>query len=336
MSITVPTADARVVVGRQDHRPWPVLGALAGVLLAWPVVATVSANEPDRPPPVFSVVRPPTATAGAWAAIAVEGVDTRVAGLDGTVVAVDSEGMWPVRMLRDGEWRQLLGMPLGVSVADGVGTAVEDGFVVAGVADDRTVLFRYDSSGRFQGATTVFGVEAGVVSSVAGSTVIFDAGRPEAVFVGGETVTLPGTVVDAASGNGLTVLTVDGAVHHTNDLGATWTNLGSGYTALVGEEPVYAVGSSASIGVARVTDDGSLVRLEGAPVGPTVAWGGRPAVYDWSTDSVWAQTETGWERIPIWGSHGFVGDFVAMIDDTTAPSVLGITQRGLTVWQRGD
>lgn len=336
MSITVPTADVRVAIGSQDHRPWPVLAVLAGVLLAWPLVATVSANEPERPPPAVSVVRPPTATAGVWVATSVEGIDPRVVGLDGTVVAVDSEGMWPVRMLRDGEWRQLLGMPLGVSVAEGVGTAMDDGFVVAGVADGRTVLFGYDSSGRFQGATTVFGVEAGVVSHVAGKTVLFDAARPEAVVVGGATLTLPGTVVDAAPGTGLTVLTSAGVVHHTSDFGTTWTALGSGYAALVGTEPVYAVGSSASVGLVRVTDEGTLVRLEGAPVGPTVTWGASPAVYDWSTDSVWALGEGGWDRIPIWGSHGFVGDFVEMIDGTSAPSVLGITRRGLTVWQRGD
>ena len=334
MSITVPTADVGVLMVRRDGRPWPVLFVLAGLLLAWPVVAAVSATESEPPPQAVSVVRPPTVATGDWLATAVQGVETRVAGLGGTVVAVDSDGMWPVRLLRDGEWRQLLGLPLGVSVAEGVGTAVDGGFVIAGVGEERTVLFRYDTEGRFQGATTIFGVEAGVISHVAGMTVAFDAVRPVAVVVGVGTIPLPGTVVDAAAGDGLTLLTVDGVVHHTSDLGETWTTLGTGYATLVGVDPVYAVGSSASVGLGRVTDDGRLDRLEGAPVGPTVTWGDRPAVYDWSTDSVWALSETRWDRIPIWGSHGFVGEFVAMIDGSTVPSVLGITERGLTVWQR--
>lgn len=322
-----------MVVGHPAHGPWPLLLTLAGVMAVWPLVATVSANEPDRQPQTVSVIRPPTASAGAWVATALSGA-AQVAGLGGAVVVVDTDGIWPVRMLRDGQWRQLLGIPLGVSVADGVGTSVDDGFVVAGVEEGRSVLFRYNASGRFQGATTVFGVEAGVVIDVGGQTVVFDATRPEAVVVGSGLVALPGTVSDAAVGGGLTILTTDGEIHRAENLGEAWTPLGSGFVALVGEDPVYAVGSSASIGLVRVMRDGTLLTLERAPVGPTVTWGGSPAIYDWSTDSVWALSETGWGGISLWESDGFVGDFVGMIDGASIPSVVGVTERGLTVWQR--
>lgn len=302
-------------------------------MAVWPLVATVSANEPGRPLPTVSVVRPPTASAGAWVANALaEGA--QVAGLGGVVVVVDTDGIWPVRRLRDGEWRQLLGIPLGVSVADGVGTAVDDGFVVAGVDEDRSVLFRYSPTGRFGGATTIFGVEAGVVVGVGSETVVFDATRPEAAVVGAGRLALPGTVIDAAVGDGLTILTANGDIHHAENLDEAWTTLGSGFESLVGSDPVYAVGSSASVGLVRVINDGSLLRLEGAPVGPTVTWDASPAVYDWSTDSVWVLSESGWDRVPLWGSQGFVGDFVGMVDGAPVPSVLGVTERGLTIWQR--
>lgn len=333
MSITVPTAEIRVLA-RPDRRHWPTLGTLAALLLAWPVVALGSAAQPEPPPPPVAVVRPPTASAGAWVPSALGSGETTVAGLGSAVVAVDADGIWPVRLLRDGEWRRLLGMPLGVQVAPGVGTAVSDGFVVAGVEAGRTVLFRYDTAGRFLGATTLFDVEAGVLATVEGETVVFDVSAARAVVVGSGLIALPGTVVDVAVGAGLTILTADGLVHHSTDRGASWNPLAEGYVALVGVDPVYAVGATASVGLARITAGRSVDRLDGAPAGPTVTWDDRPAVYDWSTDSVWTLSETGWERIPLWQSDGFVGAFVSLIDGASVPSVLGVTERGPAVWQR--
>lgn len=333
MSITVPTADFRART-QSDRGHWPTRATLAAVMLAWPLVALASAFQPEPSLPPMAVVRPPTASADGWIPSALGAVETRVAGLGGGVVAVDVDGIWPVRLLRDGVWRQLLGMPLGVVVAPGVGVAADSGFIVAGVEESRTVLFRYDSAGRFHGATTVFEVEAGVLGAVGGQTVVFDVATTRAVVVGSHTIELPGVVVDVAGGSGMTILTTDGRVHHSDDMGASWLTLGEGYSALVGSDPVYAMGATASVGLARMTVDRTLERVDGAPSGPTVSWGERPAVYDWSTDSVWALSETGWERIPLWESEGFVGEFVSLIDGVAVPSVLGVTERGLAVWQR--
>lgn len=332
MSITVPTADVRAITPSDRH--WLALGTVAAVMLAWPLVALGSALRPEPPLPPTAVVRPPTSPEEGWIPSTLGAEETRVAGLGGAIVAVDADGIWPVRLLRDGVWKRLLGMPLGVAIAPGVGVGIEGGFIVAGVEEARTVLFRYDSAGRFQGATTVFDVEAGVVGAAGGQLVVFDVATARAVVAGSHTIELPGVVIDAAGSSGVTILTSDGVVHHSDDGGASWTTLGEGYSALVGSDPVYAVGATASVGLSRMTVDRTLERVDGAPAGPTVGWGDRPAVYDWSTDSVWALSGTGWERIPLWESDGFVGEFVSLIDGVAVPSVVGVTERGLAVWQR--
>ncbi|MDX1447529.1 MAG: hypothetical protein R3246_00565 [Acidimicrobiia bacterium] len=329
MSVLVPTAEHLSLPPAPRRRG--LLPGLAAVALCWPVVALVSSADPEPPPPRPAIVAPPTAAAGTWQVAPLATDDVRVAALGGVVVAVHPDGIWPVSVLTAGTWQRLLGMPLAVEVAADVGTATTEGFLVAGVGEGRTVLYRYDHRGRFLGARTVFGVEAGVAVSAGSHLVVFDRERPQGVVAGGAGFESPGLIVDAAAvGQLLVVLDDDGVVHRSSDLGETWVELGSGFTELVGS--VYAVGASASVGIAQVTAEG-LVRLDGAPVGPTVAWGGSPAVYDWSTESVWQLTVEGWERVPLWRSRGFGAGYLSLVDGADAPTVLGQTERGTAVWQ---
>jgi hypothetical protein len=260
----------------------------------------------------------------------------RVVGLGDAVVAVAKTGFWPVSLLLDGEWTRLLGFPAGLDVSSQVGVAVADGFVIGGVDDDRTVLFRFTSEGRFQGARTVFGIRAAAITAVGDTVVVFDVDRPLAAAVGPDLVpiTTPGVVLDAAYDAGaLVVLDREGAVHSSVDGGGAWQLLGSGYRAVMTTDGVHAVGESASVGINRYAD-GTLVRLEHAPWGPIAAWGDRLAVYDWSTESVWASTEEGWERLPLWASVGLDGAPAELVDGVANPTVVGVDVDGRTVLWR--
>ncbi|MFP5331058.1 MAG: hypothetical protein ACLGHX_01645, partial [Acidimicrobiia bacterium] len=143
----------------------------------------------------------------------------------------------------------------------------------------------------------------------------------------------PGVVIDAAwAGTGVVVLTEDGEVFATERPGPTWVRVGGGMSALVGSDPVYAVGATASTGLARLGDE--LEPIPGAPLGPTVEWGGAPAVYDWSTDTVRILTADGWTPVRLWVSEGFTAEFVRLVDGAAQPTVVARGARGLALWTR--
>lgn len=331
MSITVPTADSADIVIARPARPGPAMVAVAVALVVWPAAMVLSSSEPEASAFVPRLAPAPV-TAGSWLVVPLADEATRVIGLGEVVVAVAADGMWPVSVLEDGVWRRLLGMPVGVELAPGIGAGTGDGFVVASVGDDRTVVFGYDQRGRFLGATTVFGVEAGVVFH-GEKTVVFDRHRPHGRVLGGENFGAPGVVIDAArAATGVVVLTEDGEVFATEQPGAAWVRIGDGVSALVGSEIVYAVGATAATGLTRVGDE--LEPIHDAPLGPTVEWGGAPAVYDWSTDTVRILTTDGWSAVRMWGSEGFTAEFVGVVDGAAGPTVVAREEQGLALWTR--
>lgn len=70
------------------------------------------------------------------------------------------------------------------------------------------------------------------------------------------------------------------------------------------------------------------------PDRPTVSWGGRLAVYDWSADSAWVAEDAGWERLALWKSGGFGGTPTGSLDGTSMPTVVGIAADGRFVMCR--
>jgi hypothetical protein len=217
--------------------------------------------------------------------------------------------------------------------------ASEDGFSVVGRFRGQTVVFDFASDGRFGGARTVSGIDADAVAGGYGSLFVFDAVEPVAarLLPQLEMFATPGTVVQAVvSPNALAVLTVDGGVHLSTDQGEGWELLGDGFRALAAtDEAIVAVGASVTVGLQRVADR-RLVRLEGAPFGPTVGWGSGIGVHDWSTDSVWYSGDIGgWERFPLWSTHGFTDSFDDMVGGTDRPHVVATDAAGVRVVWRG-
>lgn len=341
MSITVPTAEERTPGrGRRLTPLAPVAALVLAVAVTWPSFPFAESPVPVPPPAATAapaVEAPSSAARRVWNEPIVTDPSHRLVGFGDSVVAVSGTGLWPASILRDGAWRPLLGLPLSVDIAPSVGTTLDDGFVIVGVTGDRTVVFGFDGAGRFGGARTVFGVRAGVVSSHDGEVVVFDVDRPIAVISGPDRppMDVPGVVTDAASaGDDLVVLDDTGAIHVTSDDGLTWTQLGTGYVGLVVAGEVYAVGASVSMGIHEYRGGEGLVRLERAPTGPAVSWGGRLAVYDWSADSAWIASASGWDRLALWKSGGFGGTPTGFLDGTSLPTVVGNDADGrFVMWQ---
>ncbi|MEX2278960.1 MAG: hypothetical protein WEA76_02600 [Acidimicrobiia bacterium] len=340
MSITVPTAEEQSPVRGRHLTPLvPVAALLLAVVATWPSLAFSESPVRVPPPPdAAPAVEPPlSASPRVWDEPIEIDPSHRLVGFGQSVVSVTGTGLWPASILRDGVWRPLLGLPLSIEIAPGVGAVVDDGFLIVGVTGDRTVMFEFDVAGRFGGAHTVFGVRAGVVAAHQGDVVVFDVDRPLAVVSGPDSrrIQLPGVVTDAASTDeGLVVLDNAGAIHVTSDGGVNWRPLGTGYAGLVEAGGVYAVGASVSKGIHEYRGDDGLVRLEGAPIGPTVSWGGRLAVYDWSADSAWVASASGWERLALWKSGGFGGTPTGFLDGTSLPTVVGVDADGrFVMWQ---
>jgi len=89
-----------------------------------------------------------------------------------------------------------------------------------------------------------------------------------------------------------------------------------------------AVGRDATVGLQVFESTSGLIRLDRAPVGPTVLWDDRIAVYDWSNDSVWMSTGEGWERLPLWKSQGFGAPFGWLVPGARVPAVVGVDDAG--------
>lgn len=344
--VEVPTADGAL---RQPapHRRLPV-GGIAAVVslvaLAWPVLpfSQAPSGAAVGDPPVVAAPRvdAPPQQATLWSTpIPLPDPGARVVGFGSSVVAVTPGAIWPASLLRDGAWSKLHGLPLGFALVDDVGVERADGFSLIGVSGGKTIFFDFGTDGRFGGARTVRGVAAGAVTSLGDRTVVFDVERSVGRIVGERTdpIEAPGRVTGvAASDPWLVVLTSDGVVYATDDVGRTWSSLGEGFSALVSSEPVVAVGESAGVGLHRFEGERGLVRIERAPIGPTVSWGSEVAVHDWSNDSVWASSADGWQRIPLWSRDGFHGSFRTLVPGTDVPTVVGVSAMGeLAVWQVG-
>ncbi|MEX1043945.1 MAG: hypothetical protein WD532_07260 [Acidimicrobiia bacterium] len=340
MSITMPTAEEQRPVRSRHLTPLvPVVALVLAVAATWPSLAFSESPVRVPPPPGAAPAVEPPSGARVWDEPIEIDPSHQLVGFGRSVVSVTGTGLWPASILQDRVWRPLLGLPLSIAIAPGVGAVVDRGFVIVGVTGDRTVMFGFDEAGRFEGAHTVFGVRAGAVAAHRGDVVVFDVDRPIAVISGPDShgIEVPGVVVDAASTDeDLVVLDATGAIHVTSDGGLNWRPLGSGFAGLVEAGGVYAVGASASKGIHEYRGDDGLTPLDPAPIGPTVSWGGRLAVYDWSADSAWVASASGWERLALWKSGGFGGTPTQLLDGTELPTVVGVDADGRTVmWQAG-
>jgi hypothetical protein len=263
-----------------------------------------------------------------WTEAAVVGLGAHL-----VAVAVSDRGTWPASVLVDGEWRRLLGLPPGFTFAPGIGVERRTGFALVGASgDDDSVIFEFDEEGGFGGARTVRGVSAGAVTSVGEATVVFDVRRADGRVVAAaiEPITPPGPVVAAAGAGEWIVILVDGGTLYAaalEDNGA-WIPLGTGFADLLGGGIVVAVGRDATVGLQVFESTSGLIRLDRAPVGPTVLWDDRIAVYDWSNDSVWMSTGEGWERLPLWKSQGFGAPFGWLVPGARVPAVVGVDDAG--------
>lgn len=333
MSIVVPTAD--------DHQPGAprtvaVVTVLAvGVVLAiWPAVPFATSPVPRAAvvgagaPPVAA----PVAAGAIWTSpIPLPTADSRVVGVGDAVLAVAPTGLWPVSLLVGEEWRRLLGFPAGFTVADGVGASTGDGFVVAGVEADRTVLYRFSPDGRFTGARTLFGIRAGVLLTVGSTSMVFDEAARRAVVVGTapHIVELPGAVVAAVEKDGTAAIVTDGGdLYVTSDHGSTWEWRGEGFVDVVAADAIHAVGATASTGLHRLDADGWPVRRPHAPFGPTAGSREGIVVFDWSTSGAWVADSDGWRRIPFWNSAGFVGTFEGFVAGADTLTVVTVDADG--------
>lgn len=342
--VEIPTADGAIGESK-PHRRLPVVGlALAGSLVAlvWPILpfSRAPSGVTTSDPSVVEAPRidPLPQQATLWSApIPLPAPDAHVVGFGSSVVAVIPGAIWPASLLKDGEWSKLHGLPLGSTLVSEVGVERTDGFALIGVSGDKTTVYDFTADGRFGGAHTVRDLVAGAVTSLGSRTVVFDAEHPVGRIVGerGERIEAPGKVTAAAASDSwLVVLTADGVVHASDDAGRTWSRLGQGFSALVSSEPVVAVGESASVGLHRFEGERGLVRIDRAPIGPTVAWGSKVAVHDWSNDSVWASSPDGWHRIPLWSRDGFEASFRTLVPGTDVPTVVGESPTGeWAVWQ---
>lgn len=342
--VEIPTAEGTV---REPtaHRRVPVVSlALAGSLVAfvWPVLpfSQAPSGAAMSDPAVVAAPRidPLPQQATLWSApIPLPDPNARVVGFGPSVVAVTPGAIWPVSLLRDGQWSKLHGLPPGYALVNGVGVERGDGFSLIGVSGDRSIFFDFGADGRFGGAHTVRDLVAGAVTLFGGRVVVFDTERPVGRIVGerSEPIEAPGKVTDvAASDPWLVVLTEDGVVHATADGGQNWSPLGEGFSGLVSTQPVVAIGESAGVGLHRFEGLRGLVRIDRAPIGPTVSWGSEVAVHDWSSESVWTLTPDGWQRIPLWSRDGFHGSFRTLVSGTDVPTVVGETATGeLAVWR---
>jgi hypothetical protein len=303
------------------------------VLLAIVLPGTPFAESPTPAGRATAVVAPRAAASPAsvgtrWnVPIELPGATHHVVGFGPTVVAITPEGLWPAWALHDGAWTKLRGIPRGPSIGPQVGVIRDHGFSVVGVVDGRSVIYDYRTDGGFEGARTVRDIEAGAFAAVGDGVAIFDTARPVGRLVTTTITDLapPGTVVEAAGGLGwLLVLTTDGTVHGIQDPPRSeWQRLGEGFTALEASESVVAVGKDATVGMHRLDVGGALVRMDDAPIGPTVVWGTVVAVHDWSSDSIWMSTpDDRWERLPLWTDAGFRATFREMVPGTDMPTVV--------------
>lgn len=337
--VHVPTADGKAAAPVHSARAVHsvvlagclvlVVGALPAIRFAESPVPTERTTADAAP---FVVA--PVAGNTLWdAPILLPGDVRDVVGLGSTVIAITPDDVWPAWALDDGRWTKLRGIPRGPSFGSQVGVKREHGFSVVGVADGRSVIYDYRTDGAFAGARTVRDIQAGALAAVGDGVALFDAHRPEGRLV---TTTItdiapPGIVVEAASGAGwLLVLTDDGIVHGIQDPSRSeWRRLGEGFVGLRAAENVVAVGENATVGLHHLAVDGSLVRMDGAPYGPTVVWGTAVAVHDWSSGSVWMSGgEDRWERLPLWTDAGFRATFRGMVPGTDVPTVAGVGPAG--------
>lgn len=301
---------------------------IAGVALAvWPSIPFAVSPRPVPTAPAGAgapAVAPPAPGPGAlWAApVALPSGVERVVGVGRSTLALVPDAMWPVSLQVEDRWQRLLGLPMGSTI--GGAAAAGDGFVVAGVESDRTVLYRFSPSGRFAGARTVFGLRAGALVDAGSALVVFDAAAPTAVVLdaGRLDIDVPGIVSAAAWADGTAAIVTDtGDLYTSRDL-ATWTRRGGGFADVHAAGTIHAVGVSASTGLQRLDPDGTLVRLEGAPFGPVTSAGGEIVVYDWSTSGSWVSAGDGWSRLPFWASAGFVGSFDRFVGGTDSVTVV--------------
>ena len=338
--VIVPSADRDAVrASRSIGRPHllAVAGGIVVVAVAWP--GSSFAESPAQTDRVSTVAAPfvgvsPAVEAARWGTpILLPRGTSDVVGLGSTVVAIAPDGVWPAWALFDGTWIKLRGIPRGPAMGTQVGVTREGGFSVIGVFDGRSVVYDYRSDGNFEGARTVREIEAGAFAAVTGGLAIFDATRPVGRLMTTTVTELeaPGTVIEAASGQGwLVVLTADGSVHGTRDPSdPTWRLLGTGFVGLRSSQRLIAVGENATVGIQELGSDGTLQRMDRAPFGPTVVSGSVVLVHDWSSDSIWASGSAGgWDRLPLWADAGFQASFGQMVGGAVVPTVTGVDGKG--------
>jgi hypothetical protein len=344
VSITVPTAEVHPqTTPRPSLSPAALLAfGVLTVVLAWPALPFAAA--PEVTDAAVAVAAPeigvPVSSAESlWSLpVALAPETEQIIGVGTFVLSVAPDGLWPLSLLgSDGQWQRLLGLSPSFQLTSDVAVASPGGFSVVGTGHDRSVVLNFREDGRFDGARTVFGIAAGALVQIGGEVVIFDQAESWGSRIS-ETIAsfpTPGPVVQAASsGSWLVILLADGSVHASANPVEEWQALGDGFVAVLQTDPVVLVGESASVGMHSFVPGSGLTRLERAPVGPTVAWGSSPAVFDWSTQGVWRLTDEGWERLPLWNRHGFGGTFEAMVDGVATPTVVGRDSEGrLAVWQ---
>lgn len=339
--VLVPTAEPQAGAAGPARRTTPLLVIAVGIVAVvstWPSLpfAEAPASAAVLPGLVSAPDVEPASPAGItiWGPpISLPAVEAAVVGLGTHLVAVAERTTWPASILVDGEWRRLLGVPPGFTFAPDVGVVRRSGFALVGASgSDASVIFEFDEEGGFGGARTVRGVSAGAITSVGDAMVVFDVRRADGRVVSEtiDPITPPGPVVAATGADEWIVILVDdGTVYAaTLDDHDAWIHLGTGFADLLGGGIVVAVGRDATVGLHVFDSASGLIRLDRAPVGPTVLWDDRIAVYDWSNDSVWMSAGDGWDRLPLWASQGFAAPFGWLVPGAGVPAVVGFVDAG--------
>lgn len=344
-AVVVPSADAPVGPTRRSlpRRRIVASTSAAAVLLmiilrlgAFTEAPTASVAV-DVPAPTAAPMAPVTNT---WEVLSpIPGGTGVIAGLGRRVIAFTPGALWPARILSDGTWRGVEGLPLGLDPAPTPALVVGGGFAVIGMVGDGTHVARYDPDGRFEAVRTVRGMTPGPAVAVHGDVVVFDATSTWGAVVG-EDVTpfrAPGVVVGAVGGaEAIVVLDRDGELW-TGTPGGDWAQIGSGWTSVVDGGAAVAVGGSAERGLAVVAG-AHLESFGPSPFGATSGTGELVLVHDTSSDSLWGATPGGrFERIPLWTRNGFDGSLLSVVDGADVPVVWGLGSDGVErLWRWND